>query len=88
MSYLQQVNSIDVHHSAAVLSLLVRRIRAHWPEENIVFRGDVGFYRSLLLNWCERNNVRSIIGLGSNAVLLRECHVSIETLDDAWLVQA
>jgi len=60
------------------------RIRAHWPEVNIVFRGDAGFYRPLLLSWCERHNVRYIIGYSSNQVLLRECRASIETLESAW----
>ena len=84
VSYLRQVNRTDAHHSAAVLSLLVKGIRAHWPEVNIVFRGDAGFYRPLLLSWCERNNVRYIIGYGSNAVLLRQCQANIETLEGVW----
>ena len=84
VSYLRQVNRTDACHSAAILSLLVKGIRAHWPEVNIVFRGDAGFYRPLLLSWCERHNVRYIIGYSSNQVLLRECRASIETLESAW----
>lgn len=84
VSYLRSVNHADSHHSAAVLSLLVKGIRAHWPDVNIVFRGDAGFYTPLLLSWCERNNVQYIIGYGSNKVLLEDCRIEIDTLENAW----
>ena len=50
VSYLRQVNRTDACHSAAILSLLVKGIRAHWSDVNIVFCGDAGFYRPLLLS--------------------------------------
>lgn len=84
VSYLRPVSRTDSYHSAAVLSLLVKGLRKYWPEVNIVFRGDAGFYRPLLLSWCERHDVRYIIGYRSNEVLLRECQTTINTLDSGW----
>lgn len=84
VSYLRAVNRTDSHHSAAVLSLLVKGLRAHWPGVNIVFRGDAGFYTPLLLSWCERHEVQYIIGYRSNEVLLRDCQIEIEAMENGW----
>ena len=53
-------------HAAAVLKLLVRRLRRAWPTVRIVFRGDSGFCRQRLMNWCERSGVHYVIGLARN----------------------
>jgi len=53
-------------HAAAVLKLLVRRLRRAWPAVRIVFRGDSGFCRQRLMNWCERSDVHYVIGLARN----------------------
>ena len=37
-----------------------------WPEVKIIFRGDSGFCRWKLMSWCDRNNVKYIIGLSKN----------------------
>ncbi len=84
VSYLRPINCPDAHHSAAVLSLLVKGLRAHWSQVNIVFRGDGGFYRPLLLSWCERHGDRYIVGYRTNEVLMRECQISRETISSAW----
>ena len=56
-------------HSAAILKLLVRRLRQVWPDVRIVLRGGSGFCRQTLINWCERSNVHYIISLARNAKL-------------------
>lgn len=53
-------------HAAAVLKLLVRRLRRAWPTVRIVLRGDSGFCRQRLMNWCERSGVHYVIGLARN----------------------
>jgi hypothetical protein len=53
-------------HAAAILKLLVRRLRRAWPTVRIVFRGDSGFCRQRLMNWCERSDVHYVIGLARN----------------------
>src|SRR3546814_10399341 len=53
-------------HAAAVLRLLVNRLRQAWPEVRIILRGDSGFCRQRLIRWCERAGVQYIIGLARN----------------------
>ena len=56
-------------NAAAVIKLLVTRLRKAWPEARIIVRGDSGFCRQRLLRWCERSGVGYIIGLARNARL-------------------
>jgi hypothetical protein len=48
------------------LKLLVTRLRQKWPQVRIVFRGDSGFCRQRILNYCERAGVHYIVGLARN----------------------
>ena len=68
----------------AILSLLVKRLRQAWPGVGIVFRGDSGFCRHRMLDWCDRNGVRYIVGLARNAVLEREAQVACEVARDGF----
>jgi len=52
--------------SLAVLKRLVERIRAAWPDVQIIMRGDSGFCRWKLMDWCEKNAVHYILGLARN----------------------
>jgi hypothetical protein len=56
-------------NAAAVIKLLVHRLRRAWPETRIIVRADSGFCRQRLLRWCERSGVSYIIGLARNARL-------------------
>jgi hypothetical protein len=56
-------------NAAALIKLLVTRLRQAWPEARIIVRGDSGFCRQRLLRWCERWGVSYIIGLARNARL-------------------
>ena len=53
-------------HAAAVLRLLVNRLRQAWPDVRLIIRGDSGFCRQRLLRWCERAEVQYLIGLARN----------------------
>jgi Transposase DDE domain group 1 len=56
-------------HAAAILKLLVKRLHQTWPQVRIVFRGDSGFCRQRIVNYCERADVNYLIGLARNARL-------------------
>ena len=71
VSYLRQSNIDAAQHSWAILSLLVKAIRQHWPRTQIVFRGDSGFCRWRMLRWCERHQIHYIVGIARNARLER-----------------
>lgn len=56
-------------HAAAVIKLLVTRLRDEWPNTRFIVRGDSGFCRQRLIRWCERNAVGYVIGVARNARL-------------------
>src|SRR5450631_3292781 len=68
-AYLRPSRIDGAKHAAAILKLLVARLRHKWPQVRIVFRGDSGFCRQRIINWCERAGVHYIIGLARNARL-------------------
>ncbi|WKJ88550.1 IS1380 family transposase [Methylomonas montana] len=55
--------------AAAVIKLLLSRLRQAWPETKFIVRGDSGFCRQLLIRWCERHDVGYVIGVARNARL-------------------
>lgn len=70
-SYLRPASRGAAHHAGAILALLVKRLRQVWPKVKIVFRGDSGFCRSMILAWCDRNKVDYVVGIAKNSRLLK-----------------
>ena len=68
-AYLRPSRIDGAKHAAAILKLLVTRLRQTWPQVKIVFRGDSGFCRQRILNYCERADVHYLVGLARNARL-------------------
>ena len=68
-AYLRPSRIDGAKHAAAILKLLVKRLRQTWPQVRIIFRGDSGFCRQRIINYCERAGVNYIIGLARNARL-------------------
>ncbi len=65
-------------NAAALIKLLVARLRQAWPRVKITVRGDSGFCRQRLLRFCERAGVSYLIGLARNARL--EARVAVAEL--------
>jgi Transposase DDE domain group 1 len=65
-AYLRPSRIDGAKHAAAILKLLVKRLRQTWPQVRIVFRGDSGFCRQRIINYCERAKVNYLIGLARN----------------------
>ena len=59
----------------AILALLVKRLRQAWPKVKIVFRGDSGFCRHRMLDWCDRHEVGYVVGIAKNARLLEQVDI-------------
>ena len=70
VAYLRPSNIDAAKHAAAILKLLVTRLRQAWPRTKIVFRADSGFCRDRLLSWCDRHDVKYLVGLARNERLL------------------
>lgn len=66
VSYLRSSKQDQAKHSWAILALLAKRLQTTWPGVKIVFRGDSGFCRHKMLDWCEEHNVQYIVGMGQN----------------------
>ena len=68
-AYLRPSRIDGAKHAAAIFKLLVKRLRQQWPQVRIVFRGDSGFCRQRIINYCERAELSYIVGLARNARL-------------------
>ena len=68
-AYLRPSKIDGAQHAAAVLKLLVTRLRQSWPAVRIIFRADSGFCRQRILNWCDRHAVQYVVGLARNSRL-------------------
>ena len=77
--YLRPSKIDGARHAAAVIKLLVTRLRQAWPSTRFIVRADSGFCRRRLLQWCERSGVGYIIGLARNARL----HAAVEYAEAA-----
>src|SRR4051794_3146011 len=71
-------------HAAAVIKLLITRLRETWPNTRFIVRADSGFCRRRLLHWCERSGVGYIIGLARNARLHAAVEIAEASLADAY----
>jgi hypothetical protein len=72
VAYLRPADRDASHHTAAILKLVVTRLRQVWPNVRITIRADGGFCRWRLMRWCDHNDIRYILGLARNPVLERE----------------
>jgi hypothetical protein len=54
----------------AELERMVAQIREEWPDVQIILRGDSGFCRSGLMDWCDENGVDYILGLSRSSRLV------------------
>jgi hypothetical protein len=82
--YLRPSKIDGAKHAAAVIKLLVTRLRKTWPNTRLVVRGDSGFCRRRLLQWCERSGVGYVIGLARNARLHAAVELAEASLADAY----
>ena len=83
-AYLRPSRIDAAQHTAAILKLLVRRLRQAWPAVRIILRGDSGFCRQRVINWCERSGVHYIIGLARNPRLEAQVEYAQLALRDEY----
>ena len=69
--YLRPSNIDASRHTRAVLKLLVRKLRAAWPDVKITIRGDSGFCRWRTMRWCDSHGIGYILGIAKNPALER-----------------
>jgi hypothetical protein len=70
-----QLRTADIDAAKGALTDLKRvvaQIRRTWPRVHIVVRGDSGFCRDAIMDWCERQGIDYVFGLAKNSRLLKE----------------
>ena len=82
--YLRPSQIDGARHAAAVVKLLVTRLRRAWPDTRFIVRADSGFCRRRLVQWCERSGVGYVIGLARNARLHAQVEFAEAALADAY----
>jgi hypothetical protein len=69
---LRQANIDASAGSLREVERIVGQIRAQWPGVRVILRGDSGFCRDELMNWCERQqHVHYVFGMARNERLRR-----------------
>lgn len=84
VSYLRPSNKDGARNAWAILALLVRNLRQVWATVKIIFRGDSGFCRHQMFDWCEKNNVFYITGLGGNPRVKGMLAPAMKIAEDAF----
>lgn len=84
VSHLRPANIDGAKHTWVILALLVKRFREEWPDVKIIFRGDSGFCRHLMLGWCEKHDVKYIVGIAKNNCLLKKAEELIKKAETKY----
>jgi hypothetical protein len=71
VAYLRPSKNDASRHVRGILKLLISQLRVAWPNVRITLRGDSGFCRWRLMQWCDHNDIRYIFGLARNPILER-----------------
>jgi Transposase DDE domain group 1 len=79
----------EANHDAAFGSLpeierIVAQIRRAWPEVKIILRGDSGFCRNELMNWCETHGVDYLFGMARNQRLRKIIGAEMHAATQQW----
>jgi hypothetical protein len=69
---LREANRDAAAGSLQEIRRIVEQIRERWPQVQITLRGDSGFCRDELMDWCEQNQVQFVFGLARNPRLRRQ----------------
>ena len=66
------------------LSRIVDQLRTAWPKTKIHIRGDSGFCRDGLMDWCETNDIGYVLGLARNSRLTQILGASMQAARQAY----
>jgi hypothetical protein len=84
VGYLRPSNIDGAKHAWAILALLTKRLRQQWPAVRIIFRGDAGFCRHRMLSWCERHDVKYIVGMARNQRLEAQVEPAMKLVEQMF----
>jgi hypothetical protein len=81
---LREANHDAAFGSLAEIERIVGQIRSAWPEVKIILRGDSGFCRNELMNWCESHGVDFVFGMARNRRLRRIIGAEMQAATQQW----
>lgn len=74
--------SIDPAKGALIdLKRVVAQIQKKWRRVPILVRGDSGFCRDAIMDWCERQGIDYVFGLAKNPRLLQEIETELKAAE-------
>jgi hypothetical protein len=74
--------SIDPAKGALMdLKRVVAQIRGKWGRVHILVRGDSGFCREAIMDWCERHGIDYVFGLAKNPRLLKQIEEELKAAE-------
>ena len=82
-----QLRTADVDPAKGALPDLQRvvaQIRKRWRRVPILVRGDSGFCRDAIMDWCEREGIDYVFGLAKNPRLLKEIAEELKAAEAEW----
>jgi len=68
----------------AEIERIVTQIRKAWPEVKVILRGDSGFCRNALMNWCEQHKVDFVFGMARNQRLRKIIGAEMHQATQQW----
>jgi|LSQX01.1.fsa_nt_gb hypothetical protein len=71
----------------SILKRIIRRVRAAWPEVNIIFRADSHHTKPEVMEWLEANKIHYITGLTPNQRLKKLFETFIRTAEKKYREQ-
>jgi len=68
------------------LERIIKRIREEWPEVKILIRGDSGFCREEVMEWCEKHGVDYVFGIARNRRLVKKIEKELKKVKRKYLI--
>jgi len=66
------------------LQRVVAQICKKWRRVPILVRGDSGFCRDAIMDWCERKGIDYVLGLAKNPRLIKEVQEELKAAEAEW----
>jgi hypothetical protein len=81
---LREANHDAAFGSRQEMERIVAQIRTTWPTVKIILRGDSGFCRNELMNWCEGQGVDFVLGMARHKKLRKIIGAQMHEATQQW----